>query len=128
MDWIEHILIFLTITMGLCLMWEGYSDLAESAPRDTTGLSEFVISSITASGGNSIRATLVFSDLTPVNGVVVRMTSTDPSAVPVTDVPVPAAIKSWQLFIPTNPVSQAKNVRVTASYAGIKRSAVVTVQ
>jgi hypothetical protein len=127
MEKIDQAMTVLTLTMGLCLMWEGYTDLSE-APKTAVRLSGFDISSTTASGGNPIQATLTFSDLTPMNGAVVKMTSTDPSTVSVSDIPVPAARKSWQLSIPTNSVNTAESVTITASYGGIALSVVVTVQ
>jgi len=112
----------LTLTMGLCLMWEGYSDL--NAPR----FSGFEVNSATASGGDPIQATFTFSGLTPVDGTVVKMTSTDRSAVPVSEVRVPAGKRVWRLSIPTGTVKQSERVTITASYGGVSKTIVVMVQ
>lgn len=126
----------LTLTMGLCLMWEGYADLSETSNAatspahydSTVQLSGFDISSPTASGGKRIQVTLTFSDLTPRGGAVVKMTSTGPSVVPVSDVPVPAGSKSWQFSIPINPANTSESVIITARYGGIAKSVVVMVR
>jgi hypothetical protein len=126
----------LTLTLGLCLMWEGYADLSAASnaaisPAHYDGTAQFSgcdISSPTASGGNRIQVTLTFSDLTPRGGAVVKMTSTDPSVVPVSDVPVPAGSKSWQFSIPINPTNTSESVIITAKYGGISKSVVVMVR
>ena len=126
----------LTLTMGLCLMWEGYTDLSEARKIPTAPahraepiqLSGFNISSATVSGGEPIQATLTFSDLTPINGAVVKVTAGDPSAVPLFGVMVAAARKKWDVSIPTRPVGSAEKVIVTASCGAASKSVVVTVR
>jgi hypothetical protein len=135
MEKIDQAMTVLTLTMGLCLMWEGYACLSAvpriAMPRANydhrVRLSGFDTGSATALGGSPIHATLTFSDLTPRAGVV-TMTSTDPSTVPVSDITVPAASKSWQFSIPTRAVSTAKGIRITAGYRGIAKSVVVKIQ
>ena len=136
MEKIDQAMTVLTLTMGLCLIWEGYACLS-AVPRkamlpanydDRVRLSRFDTGSATALGGSPINATLTFSDLTPRAGVVVTMTSTDPSTVPVSDITVPAVSKSWQFSIPTRAVSTAKEIRITAGYRGIAKSVVVKIQ
>jgi hypothetical protein len=136
MEKFEQAMAILGLTMGLCIMWLGYSDLFEASPAITAParhagaahLSGFDISSATVSGGNSIQARLTFSDFTPMEGAVVEMTSTDPSAVTVSDVAVPAASKAWNFRILTNPIHKAGNVIVTARHRGITKSVMVKVQ
>jgi hypothetical protein len=136
MEKIDQAMTVLTLTMGLCLMWEGYAGLS-AVPKiakspahydDGVRLSGFDTGSTTALGGSPINATFTFSDLTPRAGVVVTMTSTDPSTVPVSDITVPAASKSWQFSISTRAVSTSKGIRITAGYRGIARSVVVKIQ
>src|ERR1700683_4546318 len=131
MEKIDQAMTVLTLTMGLCLMWEGYGRLS-AVPRtamppahydDRVRLSGFDTGSATALGGSPINATLTFSDLTPRAGIVVTMTSTDPFTVPVSDIAVPAACKSWRFSIPTRAVSTATGIRITAGYRGITRGA-----
>ena len=136
MEKIDQTMTVLTLTMGLCLMWEGYACLS-AVPKIagppahydyTVQLSGFDIGSATARGGSPIKATLTFSDLTPTGGVVVTMTSTDPSIVPIAGIVVPAASRTWRFSIPTHPVSGAKGLRITAGFGGIAKSVVVTVR
>jgi hypothetical protein len=103
-------------------MWQGYSDL--NAPR----FSGFDLLYATWRGGDSIQAALSFSDATPTRGAVVTVTSTDPSAVPVCEVRVPAGRKVWRLSIPTGTVKQSERVTITASHGGISKTIVVMVQ
>jgi len=56
------------------------------------------------------------------------MTAGAPSAVPISDVLVPAARKTWQVSIPTNPVDSPQRVIVTASWGGASKSVVVIVR
>jgi hypothetical protein len=122
MQKLDQAMSVLTLTMGLCLMREGYGDLT------VTRLSGFDLLSATWPGGDSIQAALSFSDATPMRGAVVTMTSTDPSAVPVSAVRVPAGKKVWRLSIPTGTVKQSERVTITASYGGVKKSMVAMVQ
>ena len=136
MEKLEQAMAILGLTMGLCMMWLGYSDLSEAslaitAParhEGTAYLSGFEISSATVSGGNAIQATLTFSDVTPMEGAVVKMGSTDSSAVTVSDVTVPAGGKAWSFRILTNPIHQAGNVNISARHRGIMKSVMVKVQ
>jgi hypothetical protein len=136
MEKIDQTMTVLTLTMGICLMWEGYANLSAvlkiagpPAHDDyTVRLSGFDIGSATALGGIPIKATLTFSDLTPEAGVIVTLTSTDPSIVPVAGIAVPAASRTWRFSIPTYPVNTPKRIRITAGYAGITKSVVVTVR
>ncbi|MGA2575035.1 MAG: hypothetical protein ABSH24_03325 [Bryobacteraceae bacterium] len=140
MERFDQAVTVLTLTMGLCLMWEGYTDLSETGKmaglpardKGATQLSGLDIGSTTVSGGGSIQATLTFSGLTPTNGALVRMTVSmtagAPSAVPISDVLVPAARKTWQVSIPTNPVDSPQRVIVTASWGGASKSVVVIVR
>ena len=121
MEKINLAMTLLTLTMGLCLIWEGYACLSAQ-------LSGFDTGSATALGGSPINARLTFSDLTPSDGVVVTLTSTDPSTVPVSDITIPADSKSWQFSIPTRAVSTAKDIKITAGYRGIAKSVVVKIQ
>jgi hypothetical protein len=136
MEKIDQTMTVLTLTMGLCLMWEGYANLS-TVPKIagppahydyTVQLSGLDIGSATALGGNPLKATLTFSDLTPKAGVVVTMTSTDSSIVPAAGIAIPAAIRTWRFSIPTHPVKRAKGIRITAGYGGITKSVVVTVK
>jgi hypothetical protein len=136
MEKLDQAVALLTLTMGLCLMWEGYTDLSEArkiaaSPAHYDGaiqLSGFDVSSATVAGGDSIQATLTFNDFTPVNGAVVKVTAARPSAVSVSDVLVPAACRRWQVSIPTNPVAGAERVIVTASCGGVSKGVVVTLR
>jgi hypothetical protein len=60
--------------------------------------------------------------------MTVSMTAGAPSAVPISDVLVPAARKTWQVSIPTNPVDSPQRVIVTASWGGASKSVVVIVR
>jgi hypothetical protein len=73
MERLEQILAILSLVMGLCLMWDGYTDLSQ-----TSYLSGFALRSTTVSGGSPIQATISFSDVTPAEGAVVKLTSTRP--------------------------------------------------
>jgi hypothetical protein len=136
MEKFDQAVTVLTLTMGLCLMWEGYTDLSEAqkvaaSPAHDDGtiqLTGFDVSSAAVSGGDSIQATLTFSGFTPVNGAFVKVTAAGPSAAPVTDVVVPAARRRWQVSIPTNPVTRAERVIVTACCGGVSKSVVVTLR
>jgi hypothetical protein len=136
MEKFEQAVAILGLTMGLCLMWLGYSDLFEAsqaiaAPARQEGtayLSALEISSTTVPGGNPIQATLTFSNSTPMEGAVVEMASTDPSAVTVSDVTVPAGSKTWNFRILTNPIHIADEVIITARHRGITKRVIVKVQ
>jgi hypothetical protein len=136
MEKIDQTMTVLTLTMGLCLMWEGYAFLSAipkiagpPAHDDySVQLSGFDLGSATAPGGSQIEATLTFSDLTPEAGVFVTLTSTDPSIVPVAGVAVPAASRTWRFSILTHPVNRAEGIRITAGYGGVAKSVVVTVE
>jgi hypothetical protein len=118
-----------TVTITASTSGTGKAASLKVNPAGTVQLSGFsVVGSTIEFGGNPIQATLTFSDLTPQGGAVVKMTSTDSSTVPVSDVTVPAATKTWQVSLPTNPVNAPENVTITASYGGVSKSVTVTVQ
>jgi hypothetical protein len=136
MERFEQAIAILGLIMGLCMMQLGYSDLVETSqaiaapPRQegTTYLSGLEITSTTVPGGNPIQATLTFNNFTPMGGAVVEMASTNPSAVKVSDVTVPAGSKSWNFRILTNPIHIAGDVIITARHRGITKRVVVKVQ
>ena len=94
------------------------------APPTLVGIA---IAPSTVVGGTSAQATITLWAPAPSGGVNVALTSSNRSTVSVpTKVVVPAGSTSVSFAVSTRSVSRQTSVTVTASYAGIKKSAAIT--
>ena len=77
-------------------------------------------------GGGNATGTAQLSDLAPASGAVVSLSVTGPASVPV-NVTVPAGATSANFTIATGTVTATTNATITGSYAGVTKSATLTV-
>lgn len=104
-----------------------YALQTSDAPAPSPQLSSLAINPASVTGGSSSQGTVGLSGPAPVEGVVVSLSSSNPSAaaVPAT-VTVPAGAASATFSVTTTPVSATTAVTLGASYDGATLNAVLT--
>jgi hypothetical protein len=119
-------------TMSVGNITATYSGVNKSAsltvnPPAPTALSSLTLKPSTVVGGASATGTVTLTKAAPAGGIVVNLASSNSARakVPATVV-IPAGAIS-QVFITTTATKQKGNVSITASYAGVNKSATLTV-
>lgn len=97
-------------------------------PPMAAGLSSLTLSPTTVVGGSSASGTVTLTKAAPAGGVVVSLATSNATRakVPAT-VLIPAGALSQVFNITTTATKQKTNVRITASYAGVNKSATLTI-
>ena len=97
-------------------------------PPMAAGLSSLTLSPTTVVGGSSASGTVTLTKAAPAGGVVVNLATSNATRtkVPAT-VLIPAGAVSKVFTIATTTTKQKTNVSITASYAGVNKSATLTI-
>lgn len=110
-----------------------YSGASKSAtltvnPPAPAAISSLTLSPSTIVGGSAATGTVTLTKAAPAGGIVVNLTSSNSirAKVPAT-VLIPADALSQVFNITTTATKQKTNVRITASYAGVNKSATLTI-
>jgi len=110
-----------------------YSGASKSAiltvnPPAPGAISSLTLSPSTIVGGSTATGTVTITKAAPAGGIVVNLTSSNSTRakVPAT-VLIPAGALSQVFNITTTATKQKTNVRITASYAGVNKSATLTI-
>lgn len=110
-----------------------YSGASKSAtltvnPPAPAAISSLTLSPSTIVGGSAATGTVTLTKAAPAGGIVVNLTSSNSirAKVPAT-VLIPAGALSQVFNITTTATKQKTNVRITASYAGVNKSATLTI-
>jgi len=110
-----------------------YSGASKSAiltvnPPAPGAISSLTLSPSTIVGGSTATGTVTLTKAAPAGGIVVNLTSSNSTRakVPAT-VLIPAGALSQVFNITTTATKQKTNVRITASYAGVNKSATLTI-
>ena len=110
-----------------------YSGASKSAtltvnPPAPAAISSLTLSPSTIVGGSTATGTVTLTKAAPAGGIVVNLTSSNSTRakVPAT-VLIPAGALSQVFNITTTATKQKTNVRITASYAGVNKSATLTI-
>ena len=110
-----------------------YSGASKSAiltvnPPAPAAISSLTLSPSTIVGGSTATGTVTLTKAAPAGGIVVNLTSSNSirAKVPAT-VLIPADALSQVFNITTTATKQKTNVRITASYAGVNKSATLTI-
>ena len=97
-------------------------------PAAAPSLSKLTLNRNTVRGGVSFLATVTLSAPAPGGGTTVAVTSSNPSlAVPPANVVVPAGATKATMTVTTLPTQRKTMVTISASYAGVTRSAKITI-
>jgi hypothetical protein len=92
-------------------------------------LSAITLSPTSVTGGSSSTATVKLNNPAPAGGAVVALTSSNTAAATVpSSVTVPAGAKTATATVSTNSVSVATTVHIGANYAGVNKTAALTVK
>lgn len=108
-----------------------YGGNAQLATLDITPPtpSLLVLSPFTLTGGTTSRASLSLTGPAPAGGLTVSLSSGDSAVASVpSSVTVPANSTSASFFVQTTPVATNQQVLIQASYAGVSKSATLTVK
>jgi hypothetical protein len=98
------------------------------APAPAAALASLALSPTTVVGGATVTGTVTLTAAAPAGGAVIALGSSRPAVVPVpATVTVPAGATSARFTVTTVRPSRKRIVTVSASYAGVTRSATVTV-
>jgi hypothetical protein len=110
-----------------------YSGASKSAiltvnPPAPGAISSLTLSPSTIVGGSTATGTVTLTKAAPAGGIVVNLTSSNSTRakVPAT-VLIPAGALSQVFNITTTATKQKTNVRITVSYAGVNKSATLTI-
>jgi len=110
-----------------------YSGASKSAiltvnPPAPAAISSLTLSPSTIVGGSTATGTVTLTKAAPAGGIEVNLTSSNSTRakVPAT-VLIPAGALSQVFNITTTATKQKTNVRITASYAGVNKSATLTI-
>lgn len=110
-----------------------YSGASKSAtltvnPPAPAAISSLTLSPSTIVGGSTATGTVTLTKAAPAGGIVVNLTSSNSTRakVPAT-VLIPAGAVSKVFTITTTATKQKTNVSITASYAGVNKSATLTI-
>ncbi|HSC43290.1 MAG TPA: hypothetical protein VLH17_13485 [Candidatus Binatia bacterium] len=97
-------------------------------PPAPAAISSLTLSPSTIVGGSAATGTVTLTKAAPAGGIVVNLTSSNSirAKVPAT-VLIPAGALSQVFNITTTATKQKTNVRITASYAGVNKSATLTI-
>ena len=87
---------------------------------------QLALSASAVQGGNPVSGTVTLGDPAPVTGAIVALRSSDP-AVQVSAVTVPAGQNSQTFTLATSTVSTARTVSISATYAGLTQTVLLTV-
>ena len=90
-------------------------------------LNSLAVNPASVSGGQSSTGTLTLSAGAPTAGATVGLTSANPAATVPVSVTVPAGASSANFIVTTSAVSSTTAGNITASYAGVSKSAALTV-
>jgi hypothetical protein len=90
-------------------------------------LSSIGVSPSSVSGGQSATGTVTLTGAAPASGAVVSLTSANPAASVPNSVTVPANATSTNFVVSTTTVNSTTAGNITASYAGVNKSASITV-
>jgi len=94
----------------------------------SSGLSALTLSQSSIKGGSSVTGTVTLSAAAPSGGFAVALSSSNAGAAPVpASVTVPAGSTTVSFTVATNRVAADANVTLTASAAGVTRTAALTV-
>lgn len=97
-------------------------------PVPATGLAALAILPAHVKGGVAFFALVTLAAPAPAGGVSVALASSDPALVPApATITVPAGATSAKVMIPTHPARSDRSATITASLAGVAKSAVVAV-
>jgi hypothetical protein len=92
-------------------------------------LTSLLVSPSTVVGGTTVTGTVTLSAPTPAGGALVTLQSSKPATVtPPSSVPIPAGTTSTTFAIPTVKPGKNTTVTLTASYAGLSKTAFLTVK
>ena len=95
-----------------------------AGPAALNGLS---VSPSSVTGGQSTTGTVTLTGAAPATGAVVSLASANPAASVPSSVTVPAGASSTNFVVNTSPVSSTTIGNITATYAGVNKSAALTV-
>jgi uncharacterized protein (TIGR03437 family) len=95
--------------------------------RVVVTLVSVTISPTTATGGGTATGTVTLSGPAPAEGLLIALQSSNPAAKVPASVTVSAGETSATFTVTTQAVSAAQNVTITASYAGVSKTATLTV-
>jgi hypothetical protein len=90
-------------------------------------VSVFLLSTSTVQGGKTIAGRINVSGMAPAGGVVVTLTSSDPSVTPPVTIIVPAGTKTVGFSIPTSIVPVSTAVTLTATTGATSKTVILTV-
>jgi hypothetical protein len=100
-----------------------------AAGSTTTTLSSLTLNPTSVTGGASLQGTVTLSGAAPSGGAVVMLASSNGAVASVPpSVTVAAGATSASFSVTTTPVSVSTNVNISATYAGLTRTAVLTVR
>src|SRR6185503_7782144 len=92
-------------------------------------LSGLTLSPTSAQGGVSVQGTVTLSTSAPTDGIAVALSNGDPSLAGMpTSIIVPAGASQASFTITTTPVSISTTIAFSAVYAGVKKTALLTLQ
>lgn len=91
-------------------------------------LSSVSLSSTSVTGGSSSTSTVTLSGPAPAGGVVVSLTSSDPSVSVPGTATIAAGTTSTTFTVTTNPVAAQTNVAISAVFSGVTQTATMTVE
>lgn len=91
-------------------------------------LASLVLSPNSIYGGAVSNATITLTGAAPSGGISVTVTSSDASAVVPSPVVIPAGATSVPIVVTTSPVAVKKTVTISATYAGLTKSATLTLK
>lgn len=118
-----------TTTVTISASWMGVTKTAGlTVSPAAVVLSSVAISPTAVTGGTGATGSVTLSGPAPASGVVVKIASSDPrSASAPSTVTVPAGQTTAAFSIATKKVAATKTVTFTATYAGVSKSATLTV-
>ena len=98
------------------------------AAGSTTTLSSLTLNPTSVTGGASLQGTVTVSSAAPSGGAIVMLTSSNGTVASVpSSVTVAAGATSASFTVTTTPISVSTTVNISASYAGLTKTATLTV-
>jgi hypothetical protein len=111
-------------TVAATAMLDNVRVVLSAAPFTAAGLSLYPA---TVTAGSSSTGTVTLSSYAPASGVVVSLTSSDPSATVPASVTVPSGQVNATFPIPTNTVAMVTTANITATAGGVTKTVALTV-